>query len=55
MAHAGEEGDPSYVIEALAVLNVKRIDHGIRSIEDPHLMQTLADNQPIPLRAFLSE
>src|SRR5258708_7380905 len=33
-AHAGEEGPPSYVWEALHVLGVARIDHGIRSMED---------------------
>src|SRR3984885_11510717 len=33
-AHAGEEGPPSYVWEALDVLGVKRIDHGNRSLED---------------------
>jgi adenosine deaminase len=48
VAHAGEEGDPSYVIEALTVLKVARIDHGVRSIENADLMQVLADNK-IPL------
>ena len=48
VAHAGEEGDPSYVWEALDLLQVKRIDHGVRSIEDPRLVKTLAD-QRIPL------
>jgi adenosine deaminase len=48
VAHAGEEGDSSYVWDALNSLHVERIDHGIRSIEDEALMQHLADEQ-IPL------
>lgn len=40
--HAGEEGPSSYVAEALDVLKVDRIDHGIRSVEDPVLMQRLS-------------
>lgn len=47
-AHGGEEGDPSYVIEALVVLKARRIDHGVRSLEDPYLIQVLRDNR-IPL------
>ncbi|MDB2438643.1 adenosine deaminase [Hellea sp.] len=42
-AHAGEEGPPSYVHEALDVLKVDRIDHGNRSLEDEALVQRLAD------------
>ena len=42
VAHAGEEGPPEYVWSALDVLKVERIDHGVRSIEDPELMQRLA-------------
>ena len=42
-AHAGEEGPPSYVYEALDVLKVDRIDHGNRSLEDEALVQRLAD------------
>ena len=42
VAHAGEEGPPAYVHGALDVLNVERIDHGVRSEEDPALMQRLA-------------
>ncbi len=38
VAHAGEEGPPSYIWEALDLLKVKRIDHGVRSIEDDKLM-----------------
>jgi adenosine deaminase len=37
-AHAGEEGPPSYVWEALDILGVARIDHGVRSIEDEPLV-----------------
>jgi adenosine deaminase len=40
-AHAGEEGPPSYVWEALDVLGVKRIDHGNRSLEDDSLVARL--------------
>jgi len=42
VAHAGEEGPPAYVWSALDVLKVERIDHGVRSIDDPALMQRLA-------------
>jgi len=48
VAHAGEEGPPSYVVEALDVLGVERIDHGVRSLEDPDLVERLRDEQ-IPL------
>jgi adenosine deaminase len=41
-AHAGEEGPPEYVREALDVLRVDRIDHGNRSLEDPALVARLA-------------
>jgi adenine deaminase len=47
-AHAGEEGPPSYVWEALDVLGVARIDHGIRSLEDGALVGRLARDQ-VPL------
>ena len=42
VAHAGEEGPPAYVTGALDVLKVERIDHGVRSVEDPALMDRLA-------------
>jgi len=42
VAHAGEEGPPAYVWSALDVLHVERIDHGVRSVDDPALMQRLA-------------
>ncbi|HYD19799.1 MAG TPA: adenosine deaminase [Patescibacteria group bacterium] len=44
MAHAGEEGPPEYVWEALDVLKVDRIDHGNRSLEDERLVQRLVEN-----------
>ena len=43
VAHAGEEGPPSYVWEALDQLNVDRIDHGNRAMEDPELVARLAE------------
>ena len=48
VAHAGEEGPPAYVWEALDVLGVERIDHGIRSVEDPALLRRLAADR-VPL------
>lgn len=48
VAHAGEEGPPAYVWSALDLLNVDRIDHGVRAYEDAGLMQRLIDEQ-IPL------
>ena len=42
VAHAGEEGPPQYVWEAIDVLGVDRIDHGNRSLEDPALVKRLA-------------
>jgi adenine deaminase len=42
VAHAGEEGPPAYIEEALDLLKVRRIDHGVRCIEDPALMARLA-------------
>lgn len=48
VAHAGEEGPPEYIWEALDVLKVERIDHGVRCEEDPRLMRRLAEDQ-IPL------
>lgn len=48
VAHAGEEGPPDYVREALDELRVSRIDHGVRSIEDPDLMARIAEEK-VPL------
>lgn len=45
VAHAGEEGPPDYVIEALDLLKVDRIDHGNRALEDEALVKRLADSQ----------
>ncbi|GAB5482388.1 MAG: adenosine deaminase [Parasphingorhabdus sp.] len=45
VAHAGEEGPPDYVWEALDILKIERMDHGNRSLEDPRLVQRLQDNQ----------
>jgi len=42
VAHAGEEGPPAYVWEALDLLKVDRIDHGNRALEDPALVKRLA-------------
>ena len=48
VAHAGEEGPPDYVWDALDVLEVERIDHGVRSLEDPELVARLrADRVPL--------
>ena len=42
VAHAGEEGPPAYIESALDVLQVERIDHGVRCLEDPALVRRLA-------------
>jgi adenosine deaminase len=48
VAHAGEEGPPDYIWQALDVLGVQRIDHGVRCLEDPRLVSRLAADR-IPL------
>jgi adenosine deaminase len=48
VAHAGEEGPPAYIWAALDVLKVQRIDHGVRSVEDPSLLRRLAAER-VPL------
>lgn len=48
VAHAGEEGPPEYIWQALDLLKVNRIDHGVRAAEDPALLDRLADEQ-VPL------
>ena len=48
VAHAGEEGPAAYIREALDVLRVERIDHGVRCDEDPALVARLAREQ-VPL------
>lgn len=45
VAHAGEEGPPSYVWEAMQTLRVQRIDHGIQALKDPRLVEYLIDQQ----------
>lgn len=42
VAHAGEEGPPDYVRQAIDVLHIDRLDHGNRSLEDPALIERLA-------------
>ena len=48
VAHAGEEGPPAYIRSALDVLKVERIDHGVRSLEDPELVRRLV-REGVPL------
>lgn len=48
VAHAGEEGPASYIWDALDILKVERIDHGVRCVEDPLLVARLAAER-IPL------
>lgn len=45
VAHAGEEGPPEYMWQALDVLHVQRIDHGVRAIEDERLLERLVAEQ----------
>jgi adenosine deaminase len=48
VAHAGEEGPPAYIWEALDLLKIKRIDHGVRALEDEKLMERII-KEKIPL------
>jgi adenosine deaminase len=48
VAHAGEEGPPDYIWQALELLGAARIDHGIRCLEDDRLVQHLAQRR-VPL------
>jgi adenosine deaminase len=48
VAHAGEEGPSSYIWGALDILGAERIDHGVRALEDPALVERLRDQQ-VPL------
>jgi adenosine deaminase len=48
VAHAGEEGPPDYIRQALDVLGAERIDHGVRCVEDPALIRRLRDGR-VPL------
>jgi adenine deaminase len=45
VAHAGEEGPPEYIWQALDDLGVARIDHGVRCVEDPGLVRRLREEQ----------
>ncbi len=48
VAHAGEEGPPEYIWQALDMLRVSRIDHGVRAVEDEALVARLAE-EGVPL------
>ncbi len=48
VAHAGEEGPPAYIWEALDLLKIKRIDHGVRALEDEKLLERII-KEKIPL------
>ncbi|MCU7553877.1 adenosine deaminase [Alteromonas sp. ASW11-19] len=48
VAHAGEEGPPEYIWQAVELLNVDRIDHGVRCQEDPRLLALIRERQ-LPL------
>lgn len=48
VAHAGEEGPPAYIWEALDLLKIKRIDHGVRALEDEKLLERII-SEKIPL------
>ncbi|NQZ10269.1 MAG: adenosine deaminase [Algicola sp.] len=45
VAHAGEEGPPQYIWDAIQLLKVSRVDHGVRCIEDPKLVEYLRERQ----------
>ena len=48
VAHAGEEGPASYIRDSLSLLKVSRIDHGVRCVEDPALVeQLIAERVPL--------
>jgi adenosine deaminase len=53
VAHAGEEGPPEYIWQALDILGAERIDHGVRCLEDRRLVQRLeADRIPLTVCPF---
>ena len=53
VAHAGEEGPPEYIWQALDLLGAERIDHGVRCLEDRRLVQRLeADRIPLTVCPF---
>jgi len=45
VAHAGEEGPPQYIWQALEQLQISRVDHGVRAFEDEQLMQRLIETK----------
>jgi adenosine deaminase len=45
VAHAGEEGPPDYIWQALELLKVSRVDHGVRCVEDERLLEKLISEQ----------
>ena len=45
VAHAGEEGPPAYIVDALDRLKVERIDHGVSCLEDPELVERLVKTE----------
>jgi adenosine deaminase len=53
-AHAGEEGDHTYISKALDICNVQRIDHGIRLVDNEALMKRVAKNQTLVTMCPLS-
>ena len=53
VAHAGEEGPPDYIWQALDVLKVQRVDHGVRCTEDERLVDRLvAEQMPLTVCPF---
>jgi adenine deaminase len=53
VAHAGEEGPPEYIWQALDLLHVRRVDHGVRCIEDDRLVDRLvAEQTPLTVCPF---
>jgi adenosine deaminase len=53
VAHAGEEGPPEYIWQALDVLDVRRVDHGVRCTEDDRLVERLvAQQMPLTVCPF---
>jgi adenine deaminase len=53
VAHAGEEGPPEYIRQALDVLEVERVDHGVKCVEDEQLKKRLVEEQmPLTICPF---
>ena len=48
VAHAGEEGPPSYIVDSIEKLSVARIDHGVKCLQDPNLVARLREGR-VPL------